>query len=588
MTSKSVSHQLISGQRCLQTVNDNIGICEHEQEKMLHSAENSVVDRKSVHDLNTSVSSYDGVGLNQVIELCPSLTSNIDPDNASLSSVRRPLSPDEPDDGFRIMINKKKQKQIARDDLDKVNDDNISYNIPATTNTMDLVSNNDRTQFVINNQHRSSQNDVITNESARFAQTRYPFPPFILRFNSGKVTANQVKKNLIDHIKKNHQTDVQVINCRLSLHNQSNNEYDVLIYVKDAVSFSFLLDETHWPKIIGNEEYSFPSTPAIPPQLCLLIKNVDLRIDFEEFCTDIRANYPQVKNIIRMKNKFQNDIKLIKLELTSSSTRDDLLNQKRIIINYITYEIIEYLAPANVLICSKCMALGHFKKQCTQIKETCRTCGEQVDDMKIHKCSKIEKCIHCEQNHKSSSLKCPVVKSFRSELTRKILHGNNHTSQDQHLMNKNFTFNSNNFPPPPPPQGTMLSNNTMMVKIDELINKLSDVKNHLANLEAKHDKFEQFITEKSRNDTTMSKNMNDMCNQYTILKKEVVQQNLFIERHENLFCKLLIPMLEDIFLFISSQNQDKKGNALDADLKCRINRYLVQTKKATEGKQFSN
>ncbi|CAF4374949.1 unnamed protein product, partial [Rotaria magnacalcarata] len=67
---------------------------------------------------------------------------------------------------------------------------------------------------------------------------------------------------------------------------------------------------------------------------------------------------------------------MVKVELTSSSVRDELLNKKRIIVNYITYDIIEYLAPANVLICSTCMALGYFKKQCTQIKETCRTCGD--------------------------------------------------------------------------------------------------------------------------------------------------------------------------------------------------------------------
>ena len=69
-----------------------------------------------------------------------------------------------------------------------------------------------------------------------------------------------------------------------------------------------------------------------------------------------------------MKNKFQNNIKLIKLELTSVYVRDQLLNDKKILADYITYEIEEYLAPASVLICSKCMGIGHFKKQCTQIK----------------------------------------------------------------------------------------------------------------------------------------------------------------------------------------------------------------------------
>ncbi|CAF4733978.1 unnamed protein product [Rotaria socialis] len=229
------------------------------------------------------------------------------------------------------------------------------------------------------------------------------------------------------------------------------------------------------------------------------------------------------------------------------------------------------------------MALGHFKKQCTQIKETCRTCGNQVDDMKNHRCSKVEKCVHCEQNRKCSSLKCQVVKSFRAELTRKIFQVNNRSSSDSRLLNKNVIFNSTNFPPLPVPKSSTLLLNPMMVKLDELINKLSEVKDRLDNFEAKHDKFEQFIFDKNRYDETVIKNMNDVYNNYMILKKDVVQQNLFIERHENLFFKLLIPMLEDVLTFISSQNQNQKGNPLDADFKCRINRYFIQIKKATEG-----
>ncbi|CAF3361304.1 unnamed protein product [Rotaria socialis] len=181
---------------------------------------------------------------------------------------------------------------------------------------------------------------------------------------------------------------------------------------------------------------------------------------------------------------------------------------------------------------------------------------------------------------------CPVVKYFRSELTRNILQVTNQSSSDSRLLNKNIIFNSTNFPPPPPPKSSTLSINPMMVKLDELINKLSEVKDRFVNLEAKHDKFEQFISDKNHYDETIIKNMNDMSNKYMMLKKDVVQQNLFIERHENLFCKLLIPMTEDIFTFISTKNQDKKGNPLDVDLKCRINRYFVQMKKTTEINHF--
>ncbi|CAF4572569.1 unnamed protein product [Rotaria socialis] len=200
--------------------------------------------------------------------------------------------------------NYKKQKQNTRDDAEKLNAGESSRDNPTIINIADTNPDHNQILLVNDNQHRLSPHNFV-------------------------ITMNR-------HVLLKQDT---LINCRLSSHILSDNEYDILIYVKDA----------HWPKVIGNKDFSFPSTPAIPPQLCLLIKNVDLRIDFDEFFNDIHTNYPHIKNIIRMKNKFQNDIKMVKVELTSSSARDELLDQKRIIVNYITYDIIEYLAPANVL-----------------------------------------------------------------------------------------------------------------------------------------------------------------------------------------------------------------------------------------------
>ncbi|CAF5095822.1 unnamed protein product, partial [Rotaria magnacalcarata] len=131
------------------------------------------------------------------------------------------------------------------------------------------VSNDPEAQRALSASH--PEQISITNESARYAQTRYSFPPFIIRFNAGKVTSNKIKE--------------------------------------------------------------------------------------------------------------------VKLELTSSSVREELLIKRKITVDYIVYDIEEYLAPENILICSKCMGLGHFMKQCTQVKSTCRTCGECADDLKLHACS---------------------------------------------------------------------------------------------------------------------------------------------------------------------------------------------------------
>ncbi|CAF4457448.1 unnamed protein product, partial [Rotaria socialis] len=343
-----------------------------------------------------------------------------------------------------------------------------------------------------------TQQISITTESTRYAQTRFPFPPFIIRFNVGRITSNQIKEGLTSHCNKNFQMEINILNCRLSSRS-SNNEYDFLLFLKDASSFSFLLDTNHWPNTFGNTNYTFPYSPSIPPQLSLIIKNVDLRLDFKDFSNEIKTNYPQVKNVIRLKNKFNNEIKLVKLELSSATVREELLLKKKITIGYIVYDIDEYLAPANILICSKCMGLGHFMKQCTQTKSTCKTCGEYVDDLKLHICSNVEKCIHCGQNHKSNSLKCQVVKSFRSELTRKLLSSNNYSSTSS--LNKvnnsnqpNFQYLSSDFPRMSLPQHLPSNiNNNMLNKMDDLLGKITELNNHLTNLELKYSKFEQFM-----------------------------------------------------------------------------------------------
>jgi len=151
-----------------------------------------------------------------------------------------------------------------------------------------------------------------------------------------------------------------------------------------------------------------------------------------------------------------------------------------------------------------------------------------------------------------------------------------------------FSFISSNFPPIPTPHAQTPASNPMMVKLDDLLEKMSEVKIQLTNLASKHDKFEQFIKEKNESDLLVKENLNLLSKQSRELNGDVGQMQLLIKRHENMFIKLLIPMFEDLFTVIASQNLDKKGNILDADLKFKLERYLVQMKKASENKPFTN
>lgn len=142
---------------------------------------------------------------------------------------------------------------------------------------------------------------------------------------SGKISVNQVKESLMNQCKKIHHTYIRILNCRLSKPIIGRSHYDILIYVQQVLSFSFLPDQAHWPNLIENESFSLHSTPSIPPQLCLLMKNVDIHIDSNEFCYELKMKFPAIANIVRMKNKFQNDSRRVKLGFTSSVIRDKLL-----------------------------------------------------------------------------------------------------------------------------------------------------------------------------------------------------------------------------------------------------------------------
>ncbi|CAF1205352.1 unnamed protein product [Rotaria sordida] len=262
----------------------------------------------------------------------------------------------------------------------------------------------------INNQRGPPDHQNVTTASARYATSRFPFPPYIIRFKSNQITLNKFKE--------------EVVKC-------VDDDMDILLYVKDSISFASLYDETKWPLKIAGEDYMFPSRP----------------------------------------------------KLLSSNTNPTAV-------------------PPN----------------------------------------------------------------------------NNN--------NNNYRFDSLNFPPLPSTQAQL--NNPMMSKLDDLIGKINDVKDHLASLTLKYDKFEKFMVEKAKHDIHVSHQIDTLSANDQEFKKDLLNHHMLLGRHENFFTKLFIPILEEVFSWMAVQNQDKKGNTLDADLKCRLERYVVQMRKTREGKHRFN
>ncbi|CAF1291804.1 unnamed protein product [Adineta steineri] len=488
--------------------------------------------------------------------------------------------------------------------------DQILLNLQNTTVTTRTTSAaNPAPSMSLHNQEpniNSSNIIMITNEAKSFAQSRYPFPPFILRFTTTLINEQKIADELCKFFKDKKQLELELIGYRKSSTKCSSNECDLLLFVKNSRSFSMLFDKNNWPQSILGLTFTQPTTPSIPPQLSLILKNVNLSINFTEFTNEIKSTYQNVHNVIRMKNMNQTNIKLVKLEFSDHKQRDEILNSGKIFINSISYDVVEYLAPAKVLICSKCMGIGHFRNQCKEEKDTCKKCGMTVDDIVSHTttCSQL-RCKHCNGNHMSNDTKCPSVKQFRASLTKYLL-------APAMLANpqlNNGTLSTANFPPLNPSQSsstykqhdpthlTTLSNpyhwsnntatsNSLANKIDDLINSMNQVNRVLEKMVNKNDQFEQFMNDKKINDELVSNKIDELIKNDNNIRLITAQHEIKITRHENIFMKLVIPVLEEISSFLSNINVGKKGDTLDADFNSTIKRIRAQLNNAKTSKEY--
>jgi len=323
-----------------------------------------------------------------------------------------------------------------------------------------------------------------------------------------------------------------------------------------------------------------------------------------------------------MKNKNQTNIKLVKLEFSEPSQRDDILNRKKIFISSLSYDVDEHLAPARVSICSKCMGIGHLRKQCKHDKDACKKCGMDFNDINNHMstCTQLH-CKHCQGDHMSNDMKCPKVKQFRADLTKFLLslaiHANPQFSHfdlistdftpmnpaqrpliyNHAANNKNFNTNTNNHyhydyahrsPPSNPYHWSPNIDTTSSIvnKIDDLINSMNQVNGMLAKIVNKNDLFEQFMKEKTINDEMISNKIDDLIKNENNINVNIAQHEVKLTRHENLFIKIVFPILDEISTFLSNLNVGKQGGTLDADFKVTINRMRVQLNKVIKSKDF--
>ena len=505
--------------------------------------------------------------------------------DASTRTIGRNYSADEKED-FMTVTHKKHRKcynyntnseMYVHQQQGRINHRN--YSSPPQSNNHRIITNSKLSRHAPERDD-PVQSPEISTAATRYAQTRYPFPPFIVRFSAGMVEAKQVAEEISIYFRRQHQTDLDFINYRTSKAKCTNADYDVLLYVKDANSFTHLLDQQKWPSTIGNENYTFLSTPPIPPQLSLIIKNVDFQMDMNEFINDLKAKYPDIKNVIRLKNKFQQDIRFMKMEFTSLDTRNQILATRKVNINYRVYDIEEYIAPASVLICSKCCGNGHFKRQCTQQNETCKTCGQSWPDLKQHVCTNKPKCIHCDGEHLSSVTSCPIVKQYRAALTKRIL------SMDSKATSYKFKYDPTQFSQLSSTQNSQAwgINGKIMSKLDVMITNMDKMKQYIMNMTKCNEKFDKFMKDKISSDNQVAQDIKLLKNWDKILEPNLIQHEIKLKRFENILTKLVLPVFDELVKALLSHNKDQHGRVLDPDLQSTLEITCTKLKLVLDGK----
>ncbi|CAF4693793.1 unnamed protein product [Rotaria sp. Silwood2] len=238
----------------------------------------------------------------------------------------------------------------------KVNRSSFNSTIPNSMNQPTTGSYNIRSQVYRNqtasaeplNTMADSNNNQVTSQAQRYATTRYPFSPFVVHFKDD-VRDKLVMEHLVNHSKQQFGFDLRIVSYRRSQVNCFRGEYDVLVFVESTGSFEFLFDDAHWPSQLVGKNFILKK-PSIPPQLSVVVKNVALNIDWEEFTTDLKAEYPDIVKVVRLKNRNLQDLKAVKVEIKSVKIRNEILEHKFISISNMRYEVVEYLALTNVLI----------------------------------------------------------------------------------------------------------------------------------------------------------------------------------------------------------------------------------------------
>ncbi|CAF3251974.1 unnamed protein product [Rotaria sp. Silwood2] len=118
--------------------------------------------------------------------------------------------------------------------------------------------------------------------------------------------------------------------------------------------------------------------------------------------------------------------------------------------------------------------------------------------------------------------------------------------------------------------------NQNMSKVNVILEKLSST----------NAKIEQFMINMIEQDKKVERNIQDLQRNGQTMMAHITQLQVYSIRHENLFQKVLLPIIDDLSKFVLSMNRDKHGRVADADFGVTLEQLRAQLNNALEGKDF--
>ncbi|CAF4982926.1 unnamed protein product [Rotaria sp. Silwood1] len=158
----------------------------------------------------------------------------------------------------------------------------------------------------------------ISQQARQYAETRYAFPPFIIKFQQD-INESSVLKYLTTHYSYNYNSDLNFAGHRLKL------KRDLLLFVNDRESFSMLYDTSKWPSTIESLNFEKILPTHLSPQFSLVLKNVPFDIEIDTLLTNTKSIYLDVMNAHRILNKNQHPTTLVRLDINNINGIDELV-----------------------------------------------------------------------------------------------------------------------------------------------------------------------------------------------------------------------------------------------------------------------